>query len=191
MLGALLCTQSSLGCQVRPSSTPENTKSGLPAPIFSDRKDHKCAQAEGLRKPAGETLADFELPDLDGRAMRLSDFRGRVVLLNFWGTWCEPCLKELPEFSTLYRSYRYHGMSLLAVATDDDVDKVSEVVKAHRLTGHFMIDGEELAEAQGDHDFPFTYLVDPLGRIHSRWDGYEAGCLYDVETRVRALLSGA
>jgi thiol-disulfide isomerase/thioredoxin len=111
------------------------------------------------------------------------------VLLNFWGTWCAPCLEELPEFSTLYRSYRDHGLSLVAVATDEDAPKVSEVVEAHELTGHFVVGGEELAESQGDHDFPFTYLISAEGRIERAWDGYEPKCLADVETHLRTLLA--
>lgn len=180
-----LCLALVSACRVDGSSAPQPGEAGLPAPLFADREGRNCGSAQQI----GKTIEDFELPALEGQALRLSEFRGRVVLLNFWGTWCQPCLEELPEFSALYRSYRDAGMSLIAVSTDADADAVRQVAEHHQLTAHFALDGEALAERQGDHDFPFTYLLDESGTVRASWDGYDAACLGHVEDEVRKLLA--
>ena len=173
-------------CERSAATASPDGRERLPAPIFADRQDKNCGSYRGV----GQQLEDFELPGLAaGETLRISDFRGRVVLLNFWGSWCAPCLEELPEFSTLYRAYRDHGLSLVAVATDEDPNAVVEVARHHQLTAHFAIAGEEVAQRQGEHDFPFTYLIDPTGKIDAAWDGYEATCLGHIEDKVRRLLA--
>ncbi|HEX4098094.1 MAG TPA: TlpA disulfide reductase family protein [Caulobacteraceae bacterium] len=77
------------------------------------------ARAETLK--VGQPAPDFQVETFDGHHMRLSDFRGQVVILNFWATWCAPCRKELPTLDTYYRLRKDAGLVVLAVATEDSV----------------------------------------------------------------------
>ena len=87
--------------QAEPAKTEATAKLELPAPMFPKVREG-CGGAPGV----GQKVKGFKLKSTSGKTIAPSYYRGRVVLLNFWGTWCKPCLKELPEFSRLYRRYR-------------------------------------------------------------------------------------
>ena len=89
----------------------------LPAALHT-KIDAKCGNDPGV----GTAAKPFTLKTPDGKDISLASYRGKVVLLNFWGTWCKPCLKELPEFDRLYRRYRKHGLAGLADAAGHDAD---------------------------------------------------------------------
>src|SRR5260370_36099384 len=84
----------------------------------------------------GGPAKDFQLESLDGSKIRLSDLKGKVVMLNFWATWCAPCISEMPLFVRMYEKYRAQGFEILAVSVDDKVDryKVAPFAKEHKLT---------------------------------------------------------
>ncbi|MCA9693803.1 MAG: redoxin domain-containing protein, partial [Myxococcales bacterium] len=127
----------------------------LPPPLFKDVKG-ACGGDPGV----GTSAKPFALKSPSGGEIKLASYRGRVVLLNFWGTWCKPCLKELPEFDRLYRRYRKHGLTLIAVATDEDADAVAAFVKQRKLAAKVAIGGQALADAYGSPQFPFSFVID-------------------------------
>jgi peroxiredoxin len=152
----------------------------LPPAMFTDRKK-SCGSAPGV----GDKAKDFSLKTPGGKDIVLARYRKRVVLLNFWGTWCKPCLKELPEFDRLYRRYRKHGLTLIAVATDEDARQVQAFVKQRKLSAKVAIGGQALADAYGSPKFPFTFVIDTKGVIQAAYRGYEAGCLGTLEQDIR------
>jgi peroxiredoxin len=156
----------------------------MPAPIHG-KGDKSCGKAAGL----GTRVKDFRLPNAKGDATISPDaYAGRVLLLNFWGTWCAPCLEELPEFDRLYRLYRAQGLTLVAVATDEDLAKVREFVDGHGLAAEVAYQGEDLAGQYGARTFPFTFVVDRKGVIRSAYDGYKPECMGQLELDLRAEL---
>jgi peroxiredoxin len=155
----------------------------LPAPLFSD-VDASCGKAPGI----GQRVKSFALETPNGRPISPATYRGRVVLLNFWGTWCKPCLEELPEFSRLYRRYRKHGLTLVAVATDADAAAVQQFIDARKISAKVAIGGESAAGEYGARTFPFTFVVDGKGVIRSAYDGYKQHCMGKLESDVRAQL---
>ena len=155
----------------------------LPPPIYKD-VDASCGGAPGV----GDAARPFTLKTPAGKDLALGRYRKRVVLLNFWGTWCKPCLKELPEFDRLYRRYRKHGLTLIAVATDDDAEKVQAFVKQRKLAAKVAIGGQALADAYGSPKFPFSFVIDGKGKITAAYRGYEPGCLGKLEQDIRAQL---
>lgn len=132
---------------------------------------------------------DFTLQDMDGEEHALSDFRGKVVMLNFWGTWCPPCRREMPSLERLYRKYKDRGLTVVAVNQWEDPDLVFE------FTGHLspaptfsiLFDRESrIAEQYNVKGLPTTFLLDKKGNIRFRAIG---GREFD-HPAVEALIEG-
>jgi len=136
--------------------------------------------AEGLVKAgfsvpkADISAVDFSLPSLDGKTVSLASFRGRVVLLSFWATWCGPCKQELPSIQALYEKMKSKGLTVVAVDLMEDGKTVGDFVKAHGMTFPVLIDGS--GKVGGTYDagsIPTNYLVDRKGRILARVVGFD------------------
>jgi len=155
----------------------------LPKPLHAKRND-TCGNDPGV----GQPLKSFSLPSPSGKTISKSTYRGRVLLVNFWGTWCKPCLEELPEFDQLYRRYRRYGMTLLAIATDEDAEAVTEIVAKRKLAAKVAIAGEDYAGKYGSPKFPFTFIVDHKGIIRASYRGYRPECMGELEADIRAQL---
>lgn len=156
----------------------------LPGPVHG-KIDKTCGKDPGV----GERLKSFELATADGGKVTSGSYRGRVLVVNFWGTWCKPCLKELPEFDQLYRRYRKHGMTLLAIATDEDAAPVNAFKKKRHLAAKLAIGGEDYAGQYSSSQFPFTFVVDTKGVIKSSYRGYKPECMGKLEDDIRKELT--
>jgi peroxiredoxin len=118
--------------------------------------------------PADRKVApDFALTDVDGRVVRLSDLKGKVVLLNFWATWCAPCRIEIPWFTEFQRTYRGKGLVVVGVSLDDDGWKsVKPFVVDTKINYPVVIGNEEVDKAFGGvSSLPETLIIDREGRI--------------------------
>jgi thiol-disulfide isomerase/thioredoxin len=166
-----------------PAATTKRGRAELPPPLNS-KVVGTCGNDPGV----GKKLKSFSLERPDGRPITSTSYRGRVLIVNFWGTWCKPCIKELPKFDRLYRRYRKHGLTLVAIATDDDADAVAEVVKSRKLRAKVAVGGESYAESFGADTYPFTFVVDGRGVIRASFFGYKPECLGAVEAAVRTEL---
>jgi len=115
---------------------------------------------------AGKKAPDFILQDLQGEKHRLSDYRGRGVFLNFWGTYCKPCEREMPAMQRQYEKYKEQGVDILAVNVDETNFAVRQFVKEYGLTFPVMIDkGSQVQNVYGIDQLPATYLVDKNGTV--------------------------
>jgi peroxiredoxin len=148
---------------------------------------HKPGNGKCVQKFAvGEKVKSFKLPSLAGdKTISPSGYRNRVVLLNFWGTWCKPCLEELPEFDRLYRKYRAHGLTLVAVATDEEPKLVQEFIDKHKLRARVALAGEEAAGVYNRPNFPFSFVIDGSGKIIAAYDYIDSACMGDLEQVIR------
>ena len=135
----------------RPSSLPSELKS------------------EGQRKPA----PNFSLKDADGNAVNLADYRGKVVLVNFWATWCGPCEAEIPWFIEFEKKYKDQGFAVLGVSMDDDGWKsVRPYVASHKINYRIMIGSEVVSQQFGEiESLPTSFVLDRAGRIASNHIG--------------------
>ena len=134
---------------------------------------------------------DFALPDMDEQKHALSDFRGKVVMLNFWATWCPPCRREMPSMQRLYDKYRERGLVVLAVNQFEDPDLVFEFTGRLSLEPTFPIlfDRESrISEQYGVKGLPTTYLLDRQGRIRYRAIGGREFDHPEVEALIEDLL---
>lgn len=116
----------------------------------------------------GKPIAGVEAQDLDGKTFRLSSLRGKYVLVDFWATWCGPCLVELPRIQEAYRKHRDAGFEVVSVSLDETRSAVVDFVKVRQLPWvqlHNGTAGADLVEAFGVTSIPASYLIDPDGTI--------------------------
>lgn len=120
----------------------------------------------------GKKAPDFALPGLAGETIKLSDYRGQVVLVNFWATWCRPCQVEMPEFQAVYEKYHNAGFTILGVNQAETVDLVRPYVEEGGYTWTFALDqtGETSARYQV-YGIPQSYLIDRDGKVVYMWLG--------------------
>jgi thiol-disulfide isomerase/thioredoxin len=109
---------------------------------------------------------DFELVDLGGRAVRLSDFRGRVVLVNFWATWCAPCREEMPALGTLAKDLGPLGLTVVAVNHKEGKSVIETFLREGKLTILVVMDKDgRVAERYQVHALPATFIVNRQGKV--------------------------
>lgn len=107
---------------------------------------------------------DFTLPDLERGKVSLKDFRGRLLLLNFWASWCVPCREEMPAMERLYQKYREHGFVILGVNVKDDKKSAIAFVKELKITFPIAFDpAGEVGLLYGAWGLPATYFIDTKG----------------------------
>jgi cytochrome c biogenesis protein CcmG/thiol:disulfide interchange protein DsbE len=145
-----------------------------------------CGAADS--KAVGDMAPDFSRPDLAGKPVRLADYHGKLVLLNFWASWCGPCLEEMPKFSGWQRAYGAQGLQVIGVSMDDDSASARRLIARHPTAYPILIGDAELGESFGGVlGLPLTYLIDPQGRILARYQGN--GDLAKMEAKIKALLA--
>lgn len=114
----------------------------------------------------GSTAPDFVLETLDGKKVQLSDMRGKGVFLNFWGTWCKPCEKEMPYMQAEYQDFKDKGVEILAVNIAEGNVAVNQFVKKHNLTFPILLDRKsDIMNLYKIGPIPTTFLIDKNGEI--------------------------
>ena len=117
----------------------------------------------------GSPAPEIALEDLQGHQVRLSDLRGKVVLLNFWATWCKPCKEEMPAMQASYDKLRDKGFVVLAINELEDTERVADHIRTHRHTFPVVMDHKnKVANLYGVVGLPASFLIDPQGIVRER-----------------------
>ena len=120
----------------------------------------------------GSPAPEITLKDLQGRDVKLSDLRGKVVLVNFWATWCKPCKEEMPAMQASYDKLRDKGFVVLAVNELEDTARVAEHIRTHGHTFEVVMDhNNQVANMYGVVGLPASFLIDPQGIVRERISG--------------------
>ena len=121
--------------------------------------------------------------------MRLAEQRGRVVMVNFWATWCGPCRQEMPHLNKLYDKYRDSGFVLLGVNIDDNASKATDLATKLGLRFPVLLDTDKTVTRLYDMgSMPATVLIDREGKVRHLHRGYREGYELTYDSQVRALL---
>lgn len=130
--------------------------------------------AEGCAARAVPARLNFTLKDVDGKKVRLADFKGKVIVLNFWATWCEPCAEETRAFVDLQKQYEPQGVQFVGVSIDDTAAKLRPYIAEHPMN-YPVLQGtsdERVIDANGPLSLvPTTYLIKRDGNVCKRYSG--------------------
>lgn len=143
--------------------------------------------AAGAMK-VGDVAPDFTRADASGRQVQLSKYRGHLVLLNFWASWCVPCREEMPLFSKWQRELGARGLQVIGVSMDDDAREVRKFLAAYPVTYPIVVGDAKFAEHFGGVlGLPLSYLIDAQGRVVARYQGEVD--LPGIEAKIKELLA--
>ena len=142
------------------------------------------------RPEAGLLAPDFTLPDLTGKRVKLSDFRGKkAVFLNFWASWCLSCQEEMPTMEKLYQQFKTRGLEIVAVSIDRDKSAVARFVEMHDVTFPILLDPDgQVAQAYRVTGIPTHYFIDKKGVVRSREVGSKDWSKPETWKTVEAIL---
>lgn len=135
---------------------------------------------------------DFAVPDLQGGTVRLSDLRGKVVFLNLWATWCEPCRQEMPAMEMLYREFAHQDFTMLAVSEDSNgAEAVRPFVAEFGFTFPVGLSPDgAVGKKYGITGYPETYLIDKSGQVVAHFVGPRNWADNNVRGMLRTLIQG-
>jgi peroxiredoxin len=143
---------------------------------------------ELIRPTRVQAAKAFAVPTPDGKSLRLADYKGKVVFLNFWATWCPPCKEEMPSMERLYQRFKDKGLVVLAISVDaEGAQVVIPFVKEHKLTYPIGLDPKmNVVEKYGVRGLPSSYFVDKKGNLVAMalgprdWDSKVAHALIEL-----------
>ena len=137
----------------------------------------------------GQVAPDFVLRSATGENLRLSEYRGDVVLINFWATWCGPCRQEMPLLDDLYGRYQRVGFNLLGINIDEDSRRAMQMVQELGVNFPVLFDeNKEVSKLYEVEAMPVTILVDREGIVRHVHHGYKPGYEEKYLTEIRSLL---
>jgi len=142
---------------------------------------------------AGQKAPEFTLKDMNGKTVSLSDYRGKVVLLTFWATWCTPCKAEMPHLQRMYKNLKSDGLVVVGISIDDAKmsSKIKPTVKSKKLTYPILLDPETdvVSMFNPSKNVPFSVLINRIGEVEKTHAGYKPGDEVELEKEIKALLA--
>jgi peroxiredoxin len=189
IVGLLVVAAVTLWDHWRLPSNPLETSPAREAASGPSSSFEALFAALGIHRPTEPSEApDFSLMSLDGQSVRLRDLRGKLVLLNFWATWCAPCLHEMPSMERLYQTFKPTEFVLLAVSMDRQGAEVARPFADNlKLTFPILLDAaSEVAREYSVRGLPTTYLIAPDGLLI----GAVIGARDWYRTEAKALIAG-
>jgi thiol-disulfide isomerase/thioredoxin len=154
------------------------------APLFVSARDEEQPTIRFVRNP--DPAPDFKLETIDGKPLTLAAYKGKVVLLNFWATWCGPCRAEIPDLIALQDKYGDRLQILGLVVDDDDQDAIKSFASDSRINYPVALATNEIRLLYGGiAALPTSFVIDPVGRIVQKHEGLRDPVLYETEIRAQ------
>ena len=140
-----------------------------------------------------QTAPDFALKDLDGKELKLSDYKGKVVVLDFWATWCYPCRLEIPHLVALQKKFEKQGFSVIGISLDQGgAETVKPFYKMNNMNYPVVIGNEAILDSYGGiRGFPTTFIINQDGKIVKKYEGYAEKIVPEIEKIIYNLFAPA
>lgn len=133
--------------------------------------------------------ADFNLPNAEGDQQSLSQYAGQVVLINFWASWCPPCIKEMPELQSLHDKYKGLGFSVVGINIDDDSEIAKRIISKFSINYPIVFDASKAtSKSYQVKGMPASFLIDKNGELRESYIGYNETSIQKYLDDVRTLL---
>ena len=140
----------------------------------------------------GELVPSFTLPKDDGKAVTLADFRGKILVLNFWATWCPPCIDEMPSLNRLTERYSGKGLEVVAVSVDEDPDAYRSFLAKNKIAFLTLRNPSRIvSELYGTYKLPESYIISRDGRLLQKIIGATDWTNKEMLSYVEGLLAGS
>lgn len=133
-----------------------------------NEKDGVAVSGDNYGTEEGKRAPDFTVQTIEGKEVKLSDYRGKKVFLNFWTTWCPPCKEEMPQMQYFYQN-KPKNVEILAVNIEENKERVHDFVKEYRLTFPILVDKDgEISKMYDVYTIPTTFVLNENGTIHQK-----------------------
>jgi peroxiredoxin len=156
---------------------------GICAAVFTARR-HPASNAASVAPVKGAFAPDFTLPQLDGHELRLSSYRGKVVLLDFWATWCAPCREETPHLVELQQKYADRGLQVIGVSMDDSPEPARAFYQQFHMNYPVVMGTAQTGELYGGVlGLPIAFLIKQDGRIYAKHIGATDAAVFEKDAQ--------
>ena len=162
------------------------TAMGANAPADSDKSAVSPYEIDKLDR---QKAPEFSLKDVNGRTVTLASLKGKVVLLNFWATWCPPCLSEMPKFNALYKEMKGRGLEIVAISADRSADYLKDYISKNSLEFKVLYDEDRsVLKRYKVFSMPTTFLIDKNGVIVEKFFGEYDWTDREITQKIEKLL---
>lgn len=147
-------------------------------------------KTQTLTKVAGNPDApNFRLEDQDGNFVQLSDFAGKVVIVNFWATWCPPCRESVPHLMQTYRKYKDRGFEVVGISLDTNFDDLKSYAEDKNLSYKIVVGNQQTKVDYGVSSIPRMFIIDKEGIIRGDFLGFSKGIGDEMAEKIETLLT--
>src|SRR6266446_2989984 len=136
-----------------------------------------------------DPVPQFSLPQLDGRTLRSDDLKDKIVILDFWATWCKNCVSEIPEFNKLEKEYSARGVKVIGLAVQSGwASDIHKFVKQYNMRYAILVGNDDTVSDFGVISFPNTYVIGPGWRVYKKYSGVSETKAADIQRDIETLL---
>ncbi len=147
----------------------------------------KKKEVEVSPPSGGDIAPDFTLKDINGNTISLADYKGKVIIVEFWATWCPPCKELTPVLAELYERYKNRGFIILSLASDDE-DAVKSFAKKYEIPYPVLLADNETVRQYGVSSIPIGFTINKEGRVVNRHIGNTPGIMQELASEIERLL---